>query len=133
VNEALIRLFKADALSKAPNRRYLFAAAATAMRRVLIEHARRRKRMSGLNRVPLDEAIILFEEEQKADILALDEAIDRLTDLNERQGLVVVLRYFVGLSIRDVADVLDVSTTTVETDWRIARAWLHSELGGSTR
>jgi RNA polymerase sigma factor (TIGR02999 family) len=130
VNEALVRMFKSDVLGKATNRRYLFAAAAQAMRRVLIDHARHRNRSAGLKRVPLDEAIA-FIEEQRVDILALDEAIERLTQMRERQGQVVVLRYFAGLSISDVALILGVSTTTVENDWRIARAWLHAELSGT--
>jgi RNA polymerase sigma factor (TIGR02999 family) len=127
VNEALIRMFKTDVLTKAPNRRFLFAAAAQAMRRVLIDHARHRERSAARKRVPLDEALAYFEEQQ-LDILALDEAIDRLTKLHERQGQVVILRFFAGLSISEVAEVLGVSTTTIENDWQVARAWLHGDL-----
>jgi RNA polymerase sigma factor (TIGR02999 family) len=102
------------------------------MRRVLIDHARHRKRSAGRKQVPLDEAIAYFEKQQ-LDILALDEAIDRLTKLHERQGQVVILRYFAGLSISDVAEVLGVSTTTIESDWQVARAWLHAELSENSR
>ena len=132
VHEALIRLFDDDALAKAPDRHYLFAAAAQAMRQVLVDHARRRhaaKRGEGHRRVPLDEVLAPFEE-RHLDVLALHEAIDRLTERHPRQGLVVVLRFFAGLSIAEVAEALDVSTGTVEGDWRIARAWLRGQLGG---
>jgi RNA polymerase sigma factor (TIGR02999 family) len=137
VNEALIRMFHDDVLAKAPNRRYLLAAAAQAMREVLVDHARRRgaaKRAGARRRVPLNEAIDVGQQEplEPLDILALHEALDRLTQLHERQALVVVLRYFAGLSIAEVAEVLEICTTTVENDWRIARAWLHSQLGEAT-
>jgi RNA polymerase sigma-70 factor, ECF subfamily len=135
VNEALIRLFDSEVLTRAGDRRYLFAAAAQAMRQVLVDHARRRdasKRAGGRGRMPLDDALVFFEE-QKLDLLALNEALDRLMDMNERQALVVVLRFFAGLSIPEIAQVLDVSVGTVKGDWRIARAWLHGQLGGPTR
>jgi RNA polymerase sigma factor (TIGR02999 family) len=133
LNEALIRLFKGDTLARATDRRYLFVAAARAMREVLIDHARRRRRTlagSGRKRVPLDHVLACFEE-QHLDVVALNEAIDRLAGMNERQGLVVALRFFAGLSIAEVAEALDVSTATVEGDWRSARAWLRGELGGA--
>jgi RNA polymerase sigma factor (TIGR02999 family) len=133
LNVALIRLFKGDTLARATDRRYLFGAAAQAMREVLIDHARRRRRTlpgSGRQRVPLDHVLAYFEE-QHLDVVALNEAIDRLAGLNERQGLVVALRFFAGLSIAEVAEALDVSTGTVEGDWRSARAWLRGELGGA--
>jgi RNA polymerase sigma factor (TIGR02999 family) len=131
VNEVLIRLFESDTLTKATDRRYLFAAAAQAMRQVLVDHARHRnaaKRVGGRDRVPLDDALAYFEE-QHLDVVALNEALDRLMALNERQGLIVALRFFAGLSVPEVAQVLDVSAATVEGDWRIARAWLHAQLG----
>ncbi len=131
VNEALIRLFDGDALTRANDRRYLFAAAAQAMRQVLVDHARARnaaKRTGGKDRVPLDDALAYFEEQQ-LDLLALNEAVDRLMKLNERQGLTVTLRFFAGLSVPEVAQALDVSVATVEGDWRVARAWLHGQLG----
>jgi RNA polymerase sigma factor (TIGR02999 family) len=131
VNEALIRLFDSDGLNRAGDRRYLLAAAAQAMRQVLVDHARRRgaaKRDRGGQRVPLDDVVAYFEE-QKLDVIALHEALERLTALHERQALVVVLRFFTGLSVPEVAEVLEVSVATVEGDWRIARAWLRGQLG----
>ena len=133
VNEAIVRLFEGEALNRAADRRYLFAAAAQAMRQVLVDHARRRdaaKRDGGRNRVPLDQVLQFFDE-RRLDVVALHEALDRLIALNERQGLVVSLRFFAGLSVPEVADVLDVSVGTIEGDWRIARAWLRGQLGGS--
>jgi RNA polymerase sigma factor (TIGR02999 family) len=130
VNEALVRLFGGSAIAEAPNRRYLFAAAGQAMRQVLVDHARRRraaKRGGALTRVPLDE-VLGFYEAQRLDILALNEALDRLMALNERQGLVVTLRFFAGLSVLEVAEALEVSVGTVESDWRVARAWLRNQL-----
>ena len=118
--------------SAVQDRRYLFAAAAQAMRQVLVDHARRRgaiKRDGGGQRVPLDQVLQFFED-RRLDVVALHAALDRLMTMDERQGLVVSLRFFVGLSVAEVAEVLDVSIGTVEGDWRIARAWLRTQLGG---
>jgi RNA polymerase sigma-70 factor, ECF subfamily len=131
VHEAIIRLFDGDVLGKAPNRRYVFAAAAQAMREILVDHARRRragKRIGGRHRLPLDEVLNVFEE-QRLDVVALHEAIDRLSQRHERQGQVVTLRFFGGLSVAEVGELLEVSVATVESDWRIARAWLRGQLG----
>jgi RNA polymerase sigma factor (TIGR02999 family) len=133
VNEAMMRLFEGEVLDRAADRRYLFAAAAQAMRQVLVDHARKRdaaKRGGGRRRVPLD-GVLQFFEERRLDVVALHEALDRLMALEERQGLVVSLRFFAGLSVPEVADILDVSVGTVEGDWRIARAWLRGQLGGN--
>ena len=102
------------------------------MRQVLVDHARTRDAANcagGRERVPLDDVLAYFEA-QHLDVIALHEAIDRLIALDERQGLVVALRFFAGLSISEVAEVLDVSAATVEGDWRVARAWLRGQLGG---
>jgi RNA polymerase sigma factor (TIGR02999 family) len=131
VHEAIIRLFDGDVLGKAPNRRYVFGAAAQAMREILVDHARRRragKRIGGRHRLPLDEVLNVFEE-QRLDVVALHEAIDRLSQRHERQGQVVTLRFFGGLSVAEVGELLEVSVATVESDWRIARAWLRGQLG----
>jgi RNA polymerase sigma-70 factor (ECF subfamily) len=133
VHEALLRLLDGDALADVPNRRYLFSAAAQAMRQVLVDHARRRhaaKRLGGRTRLPLDEALVAFEE-QGLDVVALHDALDPLARSNPRQAQVVTLRFFGGLSVPEVAETLEVSDTTVEGDWRFARAWLHGRLGGA--
>jgi RNA polymerase sigma factor (TIGR02999 family) len=133
VDEAVLRLLNGKAVEKATNRQYLFGAASRAMRHALVDHHRRRRSREGkLKRVPLDEALLYFEEKH-LDIEALSDALDRLSEIDERQGLVVALRFFAGLSVAEVAEVLDVSVGTVELDWRFARAWLRDQLGGVDR
>ena len=133
VHEALLRLLDGDTLADIPNRRYLFAAAAQAMRQVLVEHARRRgarKREWARVRVPLDQVLAGFDE-QGLDVIALHEALDRLAEEHPRPAQVVDLRFFGGLSAPEVAEALAVSVTIVESDWRFARAWLKGRLGGT--
>jgi RNA polymerase sigma factor (TIGR02999 family) len=133
VHEALLRLLDGDTLADIPNRRYLFAAAAQAMRQVLVEHARRRsarKREGARVRVPLDQVLAGFDE-QGLDVIALHEALERLARDHPRPAQVVDLRFFGGLSIPEVAETLAVSDTTIESDWRFARAWLRGQLGGT--
>jgi RNA polymerase sigma factor (TIGR02999 family) len=130
VHEAVIRLLGDAVFDKSPDRAFLFASAARAMREVLIDHARRRaadRRGGGWRRVPLDLVVDYFEE-QGLDIVAVHEALDRLAELNERQGLVMTLRYFGGLTVPEVAAALEVSVVTVERDWRLARAWIRDQL-----
>ena len=130
VHEAVIRLLGDAVFDKSPDRAFLFASAARAMREVLIDHARRRtadRRGGGWRRVPLDLVVDYFEE-QGLDIVAVHEALDRLAELNERQGQVMTLRYFGGLTVPEVAAALGVSVVTVERDWRLARAWIRDQL-----
>jgi RNA polymerase sigma factor (TIGR02999 family) len=130
VHEAVIRLLGDAVFDKSPDRAFLFASAARAMREVLIDHARRRaagRRGGGRRRVPLDLVVDYFEE-QGLDIVAVHEALDRLAELNERQGQVMTLRYFGGLTVPEVAAALGVSVVTVERDWRLARAWMRDQL-----
>jgi RNA polymerase sigma factor (TIGR02999 family) len=103
------------------------------MCQTLIDHHRKRKAREGrLKRVLLDDVLAYFEE-RNVDIAALSAALDRLSELNERAGLVVSLRFFAGLPVADVARALDVSVGTVENDWRFARAWLRDQLEGVDR
>jgi RNA polymerase sigma factor (TIGR02999 family) len=130
VHEAVIRLLRDSVLDSAPDRSYLFAAAARAMRQVLIDHARQRaagRRGGGRRRVPLD-AVLDYFEGQKLDVVAVHEALDRLAELNERQAQVMTLRYFGGMTVPEVAEALGVAVATVERDWRLARAWLGGQL-----
>ncbi len=132
VHEAVIRLLGDAVFDKSPDRAYLFASAARAMREVLIDHARRRaadRRGGGWSRVPLDLVVDYFEG-QGLDIVAVHEALDRLAALNERQAQVMTLRYFGGLSVPEVAASLEVAVVTVERDWRLARAWIRDQLQG---
>ncbi len=112
------------------NRTHFFCAAATAMRRILINHAHARnaaKRGGGAQRVPLDDTLAMFEE-RTGDIVSFDRALERLAAESEQARRVVELRFFVGLDLDQVADVLSVSTRTVERQWRLARAWLRRDL-----
>ena len=133
VHEAVIRLLGEAVFEEAADRGFLLAAAALAMREVLIDHARRRvaaRRGGGMRRVPLD-AVVDYFEEQQLDVVAVHEALDRLAALDGRQAQVMTLRYFGGMTVAEVAAALEVSVATVEQDWRLARAWLAGQLGGS--
>jgi RNA polymerase sigma-70 factor, ECF subfamily len=133
VNEAFVRLFNSDALQLAHNRAYFFGAAAQAMRQILVDHARQRaaaKRGGGQERVPLDDVLDQFEQQQRLDILDLEEALQELGRLNERHGQVVTLRFYGGLTVPEVAEQLGVSVGTVEGDFRKATAFLRGRLTG---
>ncbi len=112
------------------NRAHFFGVAATAMRRLLINHAVRRrttKRGGDQKRVEWDDALAIYEE-RALDLIAMDEALQRLSELDERQARVVELRFFGGLSNKEIAEVLQLSIRTVEREWRMARAWLRNEI-----
>jgi RNA polymerase sigma factor (TIGR02999 family) len=131
VNEACLRLLDPRLLDVA-DRAHFFALAVTVMRRVLVDHHRRAhaaRRGGERLRVTFDER--LAEGDGGAhgyDVLALDEALDRLAALDARKARIVELRFFAGLSVPEVADALGVSTRTVESEWSFARAWLRGEL-----
>ena len=130
VNEAYLRLDRGEL--RFDNRGHFFAAAARAMRRVLVEHARKRsaaKRGSGAARVTFDE-LMVASAEQEVDVLALDEALDALAESDPRLAQVVELRYFVGLSIPETAAAMGSSPATVKRDWTYARAWLYERMMG---
>ncbi len=130
VNEAYLRLAGGDQVWE--NRAHFFGAAAEAMRRVLVDHARRRaaeKRGGGLEQVTFRELNVAADEPD-VDLLALDRALEALAEEDERLGRVVHLRYFAGFGIREVADILGVSPATVKRDWTYARAWLLDWMGG---
>jgi RNA polymerase sigma factor (TIGR02999 family) len=112
------------------DRAHFFAVAAQVMRRILVDHARRHgaaKRGRGVAKVSVDE-IVLAAPQSDVDVVALDESLERLATLDERQSRVVELRFFGGLTVEETAEVLNVSPATVKNDWRLARAWLYSEL-----
>jgi RNA polymerase sigma-70 factor (ECF subfamily) len=130
LHEAYLRLAEHEPRQWA-TREDFFAAGAQAIRRVLIDHARgrrRSKRGRGWQRLSLA-GTEPARESDSLDILDLDDALTRLATLSARQARVVELRYFGGLSEEETARVLGVSRRTVQTDWRGARAWLHRELG----
>lgn len=130
VNEAWIRLFHHEGDAEPRDRKHFFALAAKVMRQVLVDHARRRKRDKrggGEPQQPLDEALTAVEVEG-VDVLDLDAALVELATLDGRQARVVEMRFFGGLESQEVAEVLGVSLSTVERDWRAARAWLYQRL-----
>jgi RNA polymerase sigma-70 factor (ECF subfamily) len=132
VNEAVLKLLRADALAPCEDRRHVVAAAARAMREVLVDHARRRaadKRGGGRPPVPLD-TVLAWYEERTGDLLALNDALDALARQDDRLAAVVTLRFFGGMTVPEVAESLGVSVSTVEGEWRLARAWLRRALGG---
>jgi RNA polymerase sigma factor (TIGR02999 family) len=125
VNEAYLRLIDQRDV-RWQNRAHFFGVAAQMMRRILVDYARRRhyaKRGGDARRVPLDEAMIVSEE-RAADVLALDDALKSLAEIDPRQSQIVELRFFGGLSIEETAAVLAVSPGTVMRDWTLAKAWL---------
>ena len=129
VNEAYLRLVEQKQV-RWQNRAHFLAIAAQLMRRILVDYARRRqyqKRGGGALQVTLSEAESLGDE-RAPDLVALDEALKSLAEIDPRRSQVVELRFFGGLSIEETAEVLKVSPTTVERDWTIARAWLHKSL-----
>jgi RNA polymerase sigma factor (TIGR02999 family) len=130
VHEAYIRLVGWDQQPWS-NRAHFYRAAAEAMRRILIEHARgrrRAKRGGGRVRVDLDEVNpATFRD--PTDVLAVDEAIRRLSEQDPRAAEIVRLRFFAGLSIEETAEALDLSARTVHREWKFARAWLFRALG----
>jgi RNA polymerase sigma factor (TIGR02999 family) len=134
VNEAYLRLVDQRDVEWR-DRAHFLGVAAQLMRLILVDHARARraaKRAGGAERVALDDAVVAVGE-RDVDLVALDEALGRLTELDSRLSKVVELRYFGGLTTREVAEVLGVSTATVEREWATARGWLRRELGGGPR
>ncbi len=129
VHEAYLRLVDQTSVSW-HDRAHFLGTAANAMRQVLIDHARAHaaaKRGGSAQRLSLD-AVTVLPEERAADLVALDEALNRLADMDERKARIVELRFFGGLSVDETAEVLGVHRATVQRDWKVAKAWLHSEL-----
>ena len=128
VNEVYLRLAGLDSL-RWHDRAHFFAMAATLMRRVLVDYARQRgrdKRGAGVSVISLDENAIA--PQPAVDIVALDEALERLAAVDPQQGRVVELRFFAGLSVKETAEALGVSAATVKRDWATAKLWLYNEL-----
>ncbi len=115
-----------------PDRAHFFAAAAQAMRNLLVDYARARGRIKrgGGRDLSLDDAVTLAVA-PSPDLLLLDEALKNLAQIDPRQGRIVELRYFVGLNIAETADILGISERTVKREWQMAKAWLYAELRGS--
>ena len=132
VHEAYLRLVGDPNSQTWENRRHFFAAAAEAMRRVLVDKARRKRRLrhgGGLQKQPLEEnEPAVVSPVDPVDLLALDEALDRLEATSPRRARLVKLRYFAGLTLPEVAAMLGISQSTAEADWTYAKAWLKREV-----
>jgi RNA polymerase sigma factor (TIGR02999 family) len=129
VHEAYIRLAGQKNVHW-QDRAHFFAVCAQVMRHILVDHARRRqyaKRGGDARQVTLGEETAMTPE-RAAELIALDEALDRLAALDPRKGRIVELRYFLGLSIEETAEALNVSPVTVRRDWRAAKSWLYKEV-----
>jgi RNA polymerase sigma factor (TIGR02999 family) len=130
VNEAYLRLHDTDRIHW-QDRNHFYAVAARAMRRVLVDCARARKqhKRNGGRQVSLDEALTIGSD-RSADIVALDDALTTLAQLDRRQSQIVELRFFGGLTEPQIAGVLGISPRTVSSEWRLARSWLLRALNG---
>ena len=129
VNEAYLRLVDQNRMHW-KNRTHFFALSAQLMRRILVDHARKRKyakRGGNAPKVSLDEAMAVSPE-RGADLIALDDALERLAAIDPRKSKVVELRFFGGLSVEETAAALGVSEMTVNRDWKMAKAWLYESL-----
>ena len=129
IHEAYLRLIDQKNVHW-QNRAHFFGLAAQLMRRILVDHARTKKRdkRGGSDiRVSLTGAQVLAKD-QEVDVVALDEALDRLAKLDEQQSRIVELRFFSGLTVEETAAALSISPATVKRDWSMAKAWLHREL-----
>jgi RNA polymerase sigma factor (TIGR02999 family) len=131
VHEAYIRLVDIEKAQKWDSRGHFFSAAAEAMRRILIDNARRRKSLKyggNLQRVDFDESIPSNKNTQPENILALNEALEKLEKQDKTKADLVKLRYFAGLTSKQAAKVLDISNSTADEYWAYARAWLRLEI-----
>jgi RNA polymerase sigma-70 factor (ECF subfamily) len=130
INEAYLKLIDRRDVNW-QDRAHFFAVAAQAMRRILVDYAKRKhraKREGDQIKVTLEAAEMISAKEKPVDLMALDEALNRLSERDEQQARVVELRYFSGLTLEETAEALRVSRATVARDWETARAWLHREL-----
>ena len=126
INEAYLKLVDQQNVEW-QNRAHFFAVAAQVMRHILVDHARTRnyaKRGGGAPKLPLDEAAALTEQ-RAGQLIALDDALRDIAALDERKSQIIELRFFGGLSLDETAEVMEISPSTVQREWRAAKAWLH--------
>jgi RNA polymerase sigma factor (TIGR02999 family) len=129
VNEAYLRLIGLNS-PQWESRTHFFAIAAQLMRQILVDYARRHvaaKRGGGACKLSLEDAVVLSKRDH-VDVLLLDDALKALAKIDPRQSKVVELRFFTGLSLEEISEVLDIAPATVQRDWTAARAWLHREI-----
>jgi RNA polymerase sigma-70 factor, ECF subfamily len=130
INEAYLKLIDQKEVAW-ESRTHFFALAANAMRQILVDYARtkhRKKRGGDDVKIPLEETLIIATSEKNIDLMALDEALNRLEKFDDQQVRVVELRFFSGLSLEETAEALHISRATAAREWAMARAWLHREL-----
>jgi len=128
VNEAFLKLV-GNTRAEWRDRAQFYGVAARLMRRILVDYARKRSagKRGGGHKVTLEENLVLHEERLE-DVLGVDEALERLEALDARQGRIVELRFFSGLTVEEIAEVMQISAPTVKREWSSAKAWLHREL-----
>ena len=131
VHEAYLKLVDSSAVARR-GRAYFFAAAARAMRQVLVDHARHRGRLKRRGPEGDPEELVVGVDDYSAELLDLHDALDRLAALHPRPARTVECRFFAGLSVEETAEALGVSPRTVKADWALARGWLFRELHGET-
>ena len=132
VHEAYLRLIEQHSADW-QNRTHFFGLAAEMMRRILVNHAVKNnadKRFGNQTKLALDEAISVAQE-REVNLILLDEALNELAAFDPQQAKIIELRFFAGLTIEEVAEVLGVSDSTVKREWRIAKAWLHQQLNSN--
>jgi RNA polymerase sigma factor (TIGR02999 family) len=133
VNEAFLRMVQQHEVQWR-NRAHFYGIAAQMIRRILVDYARSQhaeKRGSGAIKLELDEAMAVAQKLPDVDLLALNDALDRLAQLDERQSRVVELRFFAGLSIEETAEVMHLSSASIKREWHTARAWLFREMSAA--
>ena len=131
VNEAFLKLVNQQSLEVSQRSEFM-AVASRIMRNILVDHARARSRLKrggGMEQVPLSNVEFILGESEVEEILALDEAIDRLATINERAAQIIQYRFYGGLTLDETADLLGISVKTVQRTWKTARAWLRNEVG----
>lgn len=132
VHEAYMKLIDQNRV-KWQNRAHFFGIAAQVMRRILMDHARKHqanKRGGEIEKLPIEEEILIVSNDKSAELLALDEALEELAKIDPDKARIVELRYFGGLSIEETAEVMEVSVPTINRHWKFAKAWLYSQVAG---
>ena len=116
------------------NRAHFFGIAAQVMRRILMDHARKHqadKRGGEIEKLPIEEEILIVSHDKSAELIALDDALETLCTMDAQKAKIVELRYFGGLSIEETAEVMGVSVPTINRQWRMAKAWLYSQIANN--
>jgi RNA polymerase sigma factor (TIGR02999 family) len=130
INEAYLKIIDQHSVNW-QNRAHFFGVAAQMMRRILVDHARSHlyaKRGGGAQKLTLDEALSLPQQERDLELVALDDALQRLEEMDAQQAKIIELRFFGGLTIEETAEVLGISPATVKREWSWAKAWLYNEI-----